>query len=98
MVYAIVGLAVACFGMIVWMALWVSSLKNAIAEAVARAELWEKKHAELEITARQLGSGNTTLRAQLEGLRKAHEEVLHDLQAGSLDTGAIAALLRRGLS
>jgi len=98
MVYAIVGLAVACFGMIVWMALWVSSLKGDIAKAVERATLWEKKHTELEIEAKQLGSVANTLRDQLTGLRKAHEEVIRDLQAGSMDTAAVAALLRRGLS
>lgn len=97
MVYAIVGLAVVCFGMIIWMALWVSSLKGDVARAVERAVLWEKKHAELEIEAKQLGLVANTLRDQLVGLRKAHEEVVRDLQAGGMDAAAVAALLRRGL-
>jgi ABC-type transporter Mla subunit MlaD len=97
-VYAIVGLAVACFGMIIWMAVWVSRLKGEIAEERDRAMSWERKHSDAVLQARRWAGECRTLTTQLAKLRAAFEEVVNALEAGGGDVSSFAARLRDGMS
>jgi hypothetical protein len=98
MVYAIVGLALATFGMIIWMAVWVSRLKGEIQKERDRASLWEGKHSEQGIELKFKGTEIATLKTQLNALRTSYKEVVDALEAGGGDVADFAARLRDGLS
>lgn len=97
MVYAIVGLAVACFGMIIWMAVWVSRLKDAINASKEECRKYKTLHADAILNRNQQAARADALRGQLRALRKEYEDAIQALENGGGDVGSIADRLRRGM-